>query len=565
MKILGHIRRDEVVLDGNDVASALALVDTVPATTDTDYNFVQVATTNEHHVAGDIFRVVDGNWEKIEPSTISVGAIKDIVCPMQSNTVSLRWTDPEDSDLASWSHTRILRKYNSYPQDPTDGVLVIDSHVKNNYKLTPMYDFLPPGTENNWYYRVFVFSSNGSVYSKVEECVFQPIELSWEKLPQIVKDGNGPRVFAPGDAVEIMLKNGNNTMFTVGGFDTVELEDNTLEHCIVFVSTDCIYDKLPWDEKWDKYVLTTDIYVTSKSKVYYIKEGTNFVPVTNLRLGSRIPENTYYEMISNENRINHGGNMWASSAIRTFLGSTTTATTGLFRGITPPSELMPDNIMAMIATAKVMTTLPVVDGIGAEHSLDKFFLPSTKEVFNFNPTRVWFTLTSDTSPKEIYTPTTDTERDMTKTYFVDVAGVIKLAEDESFDVDGSFFDGIVYFELVPKTYYLEDGENSYRPAGPEDFTPDYLFVEGVEYYDRNETNIDENGYLENFSNELLNERVKRDSSNKACAWWLRSADITTDNMIYCVTEGGEPVTKPVYNVAAGTRTEAGVAIAFVIA
>lgn len=79
----------------------------------------------------------------------------------------LMWKDPDDTiidgqTLCTWRHTIIVRKQGGYPENESDGMVVIDSTIRNAYNLTPYVDELPD-EENEYFYRAFPVSVNGVV------------------------------------------------------------------------------------------------------------------------------------------------------------------------------------------------------------------------------------------------------------------------------------------------------------------------------------------------------------------------------------------------------------------
>lgn len=106
---------------------------------------------------------------------------KSISAKEKDKAVHLTWEDPdspEDTTLYSeWASTRIVRKEGGFPVDGNDGVIVVTSTTKNEYKDTAYVDSgLINGT--TYYYRAFTCSVD-SVYN----------------LTDIVQDSATPRPF----------------------------------------------------------------------------------------------------------------------------------------------------------------------------------------------------------------------------------------------------------------------------------------------------------------------------------------------------------------------------------
>lgn len=98
----------------------------------------------------------------------------NLVVVAGNGQVSLTWTDPkdkyatpegeamEDTDqlVSVWAYTRIVRKTGSAPASPNDGVLVVESSVRNQYQNTAYVD---SGLTNDttYYYGVFAINEDG--------------------------------------------------------------------------------------------------------------------------------------------------------------------------------------------------------------------------------------------------------------------------------------------------------------------------------------------------------------------------------------------------------------------
>ena len=90
----------------------------------------------------------------------------DLAASAGNTQVSLTWTDPGDETsggqvVAEWEFTRIVRKVGSAPANQNDGVIVVDSTVKNQYMSEP---FVDTGLTNDttYYYGAFACSAAGA-------------------------------------------------------------------------------------------------------------------------------------------------------------------------------------------------------------------------------------------------------------------------------------------------------------------------------------------------------------------------------------------------------------------
>ena len=72
--------------------------------------------------------------------------------------VAITWTDPEDNDDVVWDGTLVVRKQGAPPTDKNDGILVLDSKIRNQHKIN---EFIDTGLVNNniYYYGIFPYTT----------------------------------------------------------------------------------------------------------------------------------------------------------------------------------------------------------------------------------------------------------------------------------------------------------------------------------------------------------------------------------------------------------------------
>lgn len=94
---------------------------------------------------------------------------------MDATSVILRGSDPDDTTaesgtISKWQGTKIVRKVGSYPTKVSDGTLVVDYQVRDQYKNSGFTDTgLVEGTE--YFYRWFPYSDQGAVNMSTDETV----------------------------------------------------------------------------------------------------------------------------------------------------------------------------------------------------------------------------------------------------------------------------------------------------------------------------------------------------------------------------------------------------------
>jgi hypothetical protein len=74
-----------------------------------------------------------------------------------TNGITVKYNDPTDNE---WIRTRVVRKVGGYPQDDSDGAIIIDSTIKNQYSVEGYND----NDLNSifYYYKVFTYSLSGT-------------------------------------------------------------------------------------------------------------------------------------------------------------------------------------------------------------------------------------------------------------------------------------------------------------------------------------------------------------------------------------------------------------------
>lgn len=106
--------------------------------------------------------IEEGGGTKIRLADVSGAAVA-----MTNTTATLTWSDPEDivvsgSVLAKWAGTKVLRKIGSAPESITDGVVVVDSKVKNQYSANG-YEDTGLLYDTMYYYRWFPYTEEGVI------------------------------------------------------------------------------------------------------------------------------------------------------------------------------------------------------------------------------------------------------------------------------------------------------------------------------------------------------------------------------------------------------------------
>lgn len=145
-------------------------------------------------------------------------------------SIALTWTDPENEYaqpsgvlIGEWMFTRIVRKTGSAPVNANDGILVVESGVKNQYQTTPYVDTgLISGTV--YYYAAFAFtktrvSSPGtrtSYHLKGYDAVLN--NNTWDLIALALSNGDAASIWTKGDTKDTLI-NGYTFTFELLDFN----------------------------------------------------------------------------------------------------------------------------------------------------------------------------------------------------------------------------------------------------------------------------------------------------------------------------------------------------------
>lgn len=117
---------------------------------------------------GNIVRqLIGGVSEKIAPSDVSNLTIK-----VGNGKLTVFWKDPNDTvvdgqTVCTWKGTKLVQKAGSYPENLTDGILVLDNQERNKYATNGFeINGLTNGT--TYYFSLFPYSTENAVNVNVE-------------------------------------------------------------------------------------------------------------------------------------------------------------------------------------------------------------------------------------------------------------------------------------------------------------------------------------------------------------------------------------------------------------
>lgn len=161
----------------------------------------------------------EDNVLEVTPAAVAPANVSNFVFDTISPGVfGLKWTDPDDSfqdgiKTVAWGGTKVVYKRNAVPANENDGVLIVDSTVKNAYRST----FLEiPDVEQDGYYCIAMFPYGTEAYGgavNTNESNVTSISLasktlnnnSWETISRIASSGEAANYWAVGDRKAVAL------------------------------------------------------------------------------------------------------------------------------------------------------------------------------------------------------------------------------------------------------------------------------------------------------------------------------------------------------------------------
>lgn len=156
-------------------------------------------------------------------------------------SAELKWTDPEDvvfngETLAQFDGTKVVRNTEHYPTSTDDGVVAVDSKVRNQYAETP---FVDGNLENdtNYYYTLFPYTvKNIYTFSDKDKATARPIGFdsvlannTWAQISEASSLGLASELWNLGDEKDGCV---------IIGFNHDDLTDGSGKAGITFVCND---------------------------------------------------------------------------------------------------------------------------------------------------------------------------------------------------------------------------------------------------------------------------------------------------------------------------------------
>lgn len=124
-----------------------------------------LATYENQQAAKAVVDDTNARVRALQQQATPIGAVKFHLARQASGGgYNLTWHDPNDTVIygipaAYWDKTVVVRRDDgTYPASPTDGTVVVESHIRNQYLNTPFHD--PDGTSDSRY-TAFPYATNG--------------------------------------------------------------------------------------------------------------------------------------------------------------------------------------------------------------------------------------------------------------------------------------------------------------------------------------------------------------------------------------------------------------------
>ena len=165
---------------------------------------------------------INEEFNKFTPKGTPVGTVTNITATAGDSKIYIKWTDPDDVEFPDtgttikWGGTKLVYKQGSYPTSVADGILILDSKIRNAYQETA---FELTGLTNGVtiYIALFPYTEEGIVTADVSQCISktpQAYELYGFKITNDSDPAN--KIQYLGDAVGYT---GAKMNYTTGKFE----------------------------------------------------------------------------------------------------------------------------------------------------------------------------------------------------------------------------------------------------------------------------------------------------------------------------------------------------------
>lgn len=109
--------------------------------------------------------------------------------------ITISWKDPEDTivdgvTLSKWKGTKLVQKIGGYPLSPTDGTVIVDNQIRNNYETNGII-ISPLTNDIVYYYQLFPYSEEGVINRNIlNRAEGTPTEITFKTMTVIIDTTN---------------------------------------------------------------------------------------------------------------------------------------------------------------------------------------------------------------------------------------------------------------------------------------------------------------------------------------------------------------------------------------
>lgn len=361
-------------------------------------------------------------------ATYYVGPAYGYGVTQDGTLLSFTWVDPADNDVVKWAKTRLVMKQGGFPANETDGTILVDNTVRNQYRTDPFtYDM---GVLSDCYFGLFTQSTGGSWYTGDSAPRFTTDTLTWATIGMMSRAGT--LLQYPGMAIGSVVGVQFDSLYPktryklahidyTGAFERIQdyMYDNNRRHNSIWIPDylPCLGEgnntapqmqfdapELAYAPTWDAEFVTGKAYYTVSGETYtQLTEGTDYQDGASVADWQTVHGDTVYTK-NNASRVHNGCNSWKESNMRQWLNKSgndwfvkqneydvksvnADYGTGWLTGIDPGflTQVMP------VYNKTARNTVAAIQGGGGggyDITLDTFWLPSMKEVFNTNTNNI---------------------------------------------------------------------------------------------------------------------------------------------------------------------------------
>lgn len=348
---------------------------------------------------------------------------------LQNDTqLSFTWTDPTDFitdggvTAAHWGKTRLIMKTGGFPENESDGTVLVDNTIRDQYRENAfVWD---AGVTSNYYFALFTCTTDGVWNTSPSAPRFTTDLLAWQTIGMLIRANSlltYPNLEV-GSIIDLPVSSAfPKFRYRLGDYNYTahqptcqdwHYDHNKRYNAILIPSyLPCLGDSnnalmLNFDAPESQYAITWDnAFVTGKA--YYKYDGSAYVALVegdDYNASDNIEQftsTTGFDVYTknHDQRKSYGHNNWMQSNLRQWLNTSGSKgewfekqneydvnginVAGWMNGIDPAFLALVQPVYNKTARNTISTVLGGGGG-GFDITLDKFWIPSIKEVFNTN-------------------------------------------------------------------------------------------------------------------------------------------------------------------------------------